>query len=118
MPTIGMDNTCEVVFEKVGVAEGDIIGNVGEGREILEATSPRATIAKCAEMLGGCGKCIKLTADYAKKRIQYGKPIGWFQVIQHYMADMLLPMIPPKTICIRQHGWLIKGWTVLLKRLF
>ena len=41
-------------------------------------------------MLGGCKAAIDITAAYAKKREQYGVPIGGFQVIQHYMADMLL----------------------------
>ncbi len=48
-----------------------------------------AGAAMAAEMLGGCKSCIDITADYAKQREQYGKPIGGFQVIQHYMANML-----------------------------
>ena len=41
-------------------------------------------------MVGGCRVCIDITADYAKQREQYGKPIGGFQAIWHYMANMLL----------------------------
>jgi len=90
MPTIGMDNTCEVIFEDVRISKENIIGPVGKGGELLTKTSIKATIAKCAEMVGSCKACIDMTAAYAKKREQYGRPIGGFQIIQHYMADMLL----------------------------
>ena len=90
MPTIGMDNTCEVIFKDVKVSKADIIGEPGHGWEILDKMSKKAVVAKCAEMLGGCKVSIDMTSDYAKKRVQYGKPIGGFQIIQHYMANMLL----------------------------
>jgi len=48
------------------------------------------TVAKCAEMVGGCKVSIDMTADYSKEREQYGKPIGGYQAIQHYLANMLL----------------------------
>ena len=41
-------------------------------------------------MLGGCKASIDMTSAYCKERVQYGKPIGGFQAIQHFMADMLL----------------------------
>jgi alkylation response protein AidB-like acyl-CoA dehydrogenase len=90
MPTIAMDNSCEVLFKDVTVSGENIIGNPGKGWEILEKISAKAMVAKAAEMIGGCKASINMTADYAKKRIQYGKPIGGFQIIQHYMANMLL----------------------------
>ena len=41
-------------------------------------------------MIGGAKVCIDMTSGYAKERVQYGKPIGGFQIIQHYMANMLM----------------------------
>ena len=90
MPTIAMDNTCEVIMQDVMVAKEDVIGSPGEGWRLLEKTAQKAVVVKCAEVLGGCKACIDMTSDYAKKRVQYQKPIGSFQVIQHYMANMLL----------------------------
>jgi alkylation response protein AidB-like acyl-CoA dehydrogenase len=90
MPTIGMDNTCEVVFEEVQVPKENIIGPLGKGWEIIEKMAAKASVAKCAEMVGGCKTCIDMTAAYAKEREQYGKPIGGYQIIQHYMANMML----------------------------
>ncbi len=88
MPTIGKDNNCEVVFDGVGVSKDDMIGNPGQGEEILDSIIQKATVAKCAEMLGGCQTAIEMTADYARTRVQYGVPIGAQQSIQHYLADM------------------------------
>jgi alkylation response protein AidB-like acyl-CoA dehydrogenase len=88
IPTIAMDNTCEVIFKDVKVAKENILGEVGKGYEILEKVMTKAAVAKSAEMIGGARVSIDITADYAKKRVQYEKPIGGQQIIQHYMANM------------------------------
>ena len=90
MPAIGMDNVCEVIFNDVSVPAENIIGSPGAGWDIFAKTETAITAAKCAEMIGGCKKAIDLTANYSKERTQYGVPIGGFQIIQHYMANMLL----------------------------
>lgn len=90
IPTIGKDNTCEVVFKDVQVAKADIIGKSGGAFDIIDKVEGRIALLKSAEMIGGCKVSIDMTADYAKEREQYGKPIGGQQIIQHYMANMLL----------------------------
>jgi len=88
IPTIAMDNTCEVIFKDVKVPKENILGETGKGYETLEKVMNKSAIAKSAEMIGGAKVCIDMTAEYAKNRVQYGNPIGGFQIIQHYMADM------------------------------
>lgn len=90
MPTVGMDNNCEVILKDVRVSKEDVIGAPGEGWAILEKMNEKAAVAEAAEMLGGCKFCIGTTVAYAKEREQYGRPIGGNQVLQHYMANMLL----------------------------
>jgi len=90
MPTVAMDNGCEVVFTDVKVPKADAVGTPGGGWETLERVHPRAVLAKCAEMLGGCKAALDMTTAYAKERVQYGTPIGGFQAVQHFMADMQL----------------------------
>jgi alkylation response protein AidB-like acyl-CoA dehydrogenase len=90
MPTIAMDNSCEVIFQNVKVAQDNLLGTPGSGWEVLQKMTAKAAVAKAAEMIGGCKVCIDMTAAYAKERVQYGKPIGGFQIIQHYMANMLM----------------------------
>ncbi|MBU2649232.1 acyl-CoA/acyl-ACP dehydrogenase [bacterium] len=88
MDAVGKDNLCRLIFKDVKVGEADLVGGVGEGWAILEKMAKKATLAKCAEMLGGCAESIEMTKVYAKQREQYSTPIGGFQAIQHYMADM------------------------------
>jgi acyl-CoA dehydrogenase len=90
MPTIGKDNLCEVIFKDVSVDGQQVIGSIGTGSEILQKMEAKAAVIKAAEMVGGCRACIDLTAEYAKQREQYGMPIGGFQIIQHYLANMLI----------------------------
>ena len=90
MPTISMDNTCEVLFADVKVSGDGVLGEPGNGIETLEKMTSKAMVAKAAQMIGGARVCIDITADYAREREQYGKPIGGYQIIQHYMANMLL----------------------------
>jgi alkylation response protein AidB-like acyl-CoA dehydrogenase len=49
-----------------------------------------ATVALCAEMLGGMQWILETSVEYAKKREQFGRVIGSFQAVQHQLADMLL----------------------------
>jgi alkylation response protein AidB-like acyl-CoA dehydrogenase len=88
IPTIALDNTCEVIFKDVKVPKENVLGEPGKGWEPIEKMTSIAAIAKSAEMIGGGKVCIDMTADYAKERVQYEKPIGGFQIIQHYMANM------------------------------
>lgn len=43
-----------------------------------------------AEQAGGAARCLESAAEYAKRRHQFGRPIGSFQAIKHKLADMLL----------------------------
>jgi alkylation response protein AidB-like acyl-CoA dehydrogenase len=108
MPTIGMDNNCEVIFKDVRVPAGNILGEAGKGWEALEKMELRATVAKCAEMVGGSKTCIDMTAEYAKERVQYGKPIGGYQAIQHFMADMLVAYDTSSSYLYKV-AWMVDG---------
>ena len=50
----------------------------------------RGAAGYAAEMLGGCDRVLEMTSEYAKDRVQFGKPIGSFQAVKHRCADMLV----------------------------
>jgi len=89
LKTIANDKLCEVVFDHVKVAGGNILGELDRGWGAVQKVIERAALAKCCEMVGGMQRVLDMTVDYAKKRVQYGRPIGSFQVIQHYCAGMM-----------------------------
>ena len=47
-----------------------------------------AAILLAAEQIGGATRCLDLTVEYTKDRVQFGRPIGSFQALKHRMADL------------------------------
>ncbi len=45
-------------------------------------------ILLAAEQIGAAARCLELTVDYCKERVQFGRPIGSFQALKHRMADL------------------------------
>ena len=80
----------EVHFNNVIVNGADVFGADGNARGALLQATQVATVALCAEMVGGMQWILDTTVDYAKTRQQFGRPIGSFQAVQHQCADMLL----------------------------
>jgi len=92
-PLKAMDQTrrlYDVTFEQVRVPAGNLLGNAGKVWPAIESVISKATIGLCAEMVGGAQRVLDMCVDYAKQRVQFGRPIGSFQAIQHKCADMLL----------------------------
>lgn len=48
----------------------------------------RAAILLAAEQIGAAARCLELTVEYTKQRVQFGRQIGSFQALKHRMADM------------------------------
>ena len=67
-----------------------LIGSPERAEQALATTLDLAVIALAAEMVGGAQRCLDMSVDYAKTRVQFGRPIGSFQAIKHKCADMLL----------------------------
>src|ERR1700744_2797642 len=47
-----------------------------------------AAVLLAAEQIGAAERCLELTVEYAKDRVQFGRPIGSFQALKHRMADL------------------------------
>jgi alkylation response protein AidB-like acyl-CoA dehydrogenase len=90
LETIGRDKQCEVIFENTMVPRQDILGKLNGGWADMKNVLQKATVALCAEMNGGTQQILEMSVDYAKKRTQFGHPIGSYQAMQHRCADMLI----------------------------
>ena len=92
IPTMAMDKQCEVRFEDVTVPKKNMLGNIDKGWAIIEMLLRKGAIVKCAESVGAVQTCVEMTVAYSKERVQYERPIGAFQALQHIMADMWTSM--------------------------
>ncbi len=77
-----------VKFDNVAVGEEKVLGGAGKGRAPLVEALEWATIVQCGEMVGRGQKILEMVVDYSKSRVQFGRPIGAFQAIQHQCADL------------------------------
>jgi alkylation response protein AidB-like acyl-CoA dehydrogenase len=66
------------------------LGEAGAGWPALSKTLDQAAVGLANEMVGGAQKVLEMSVEYAKVRVQFGRPIGSFQAIKHKCADMLL----------------------------
>ena len=89
LKTIASDKQCEVKFENVKVPKANVLGEVDKGWATLQRIARKATVIECAYLVGLAQKDFEISVQYAKDRIQFGRPIGSFQAIQHKAADMV-----------------------------
>jgi alkylation response protein AidB-like acyl-CoA dehydrogenase len=95
-----MDQTrkqCEVVFDNVRIGPDRLLGTLDMGWPILRKVLNIATVALCAEMVGGAQRVLDISVAYAKERVQFGRPIGSFQAIKHKCAEMMLQVESAKS---------------------
>ncbi|MDJ0960863.1 MAG: acyl-CoA dehydrogenase family protein [Acidimicrobiia bacterium] len=79
-----------VTFDGVGVAADQRLGSPGSGADVLHRLADMAVVALAFEQLGGAQACLEMSVDYAKERMQFGRPIGSFQAVKHKCAEMLI----------------------------
>lgn len=58
----------------------------------------KAAVLLAAEQIGAAERCLQLTVEYAKDRVQFGRPIGSFQALKHRMADLYVTVAAAKTV--------------------
>jgi len=91
-------NIAEVRFDEVRVARSDILGDLHDGRALLQQVIDRGNIALSAEMLGSAEEAFERTLNYLKQREQFGALIGSFQALQHRAAQMFCEIEMSKSV--------------------
>jgi alkylation response protein AidB-like acyl-CoA dehydrogenase len=81
-------NTGELTFEDCRVPKGNLLGKRGEGFHQMLKTLDGGRLSIGAMGLGGAQGAFELALDYSKKRKQFGRPIGSFQINAFKLADM------------------------------
>lgn len=80
-------DTNEIIFDHVPVPPDGILGEEGQGWYNLLSTLNNERIGTAALSLGIGRASFEYALQYAKERVAFGRPIGQFQAIQHYLAD-------------------------------
>ncbi len=85
---IRSSSTAELIFNDVKVPKENLLGKEGQGFKIAMATLDGGRIGIASQALGIAQGAYEAAVDYAKERIQFGKPIGFQQAIGFKLADM------------------------------
>ena len=92
IPKLGMKNvgSCEVFLDDVFVPDALVLGEPGRAWYMLLATLNNERIMMSALALGILDGVIEEALRYLKEREVFGRPLGQMQVLQHWLADMLI----------------------------
>ena len=96
-PLATMDQTRKQAKLEFAGVKAEPLGAAGSGWAALSKTLDQAAVAISNEMVGGGQFVLEESVQYAKDRVQFGRPIGSFQAIKHKCADMLLEVESAKS---------------------
>jgi pimeloyl-CoA dehydrogenase small subunit len=80
----------DISLSNVSVSDDDVLGPVGGGLAIVRRVIEAGIAATAGETVGAMEAMNEMTLEYSKTRVQFGNPIGSYQVVQHRMADMFM----------------------------
>jgi alkylation response protein AidB-like acyl-CoA dehydrogenase len=103
-PLSTMDQTRKQARIEFSATPARLLGTEGGGWAALSKTLDLAAVALAAEQVGGAQRVLEMSVEYAKVRVQFGRPIGSFQAIKHKCADMLLEVESAKSAAYYA-GW-------------
>ncbi len=83
----GFGSAGRVVLDGVLVPEDRVLGAPSRGAEVAGWLVTRATVGHCAAQAGVIERALELTAEHARTRVQFGRPIGAFQAVAQRLAD-------------------------------
>ncbi|MFC5950456.1 acyl-CoA dehydrogenase family protein [Pseudonocardia lutea] len=88
LPT--MDQTVRLAHLVLDDTPATPLGGAGVAEAVLARVEQLAAVGLALLAVGGAATCLDASVEYARTRVQFGRPIGSFQAIQHRCADMLL----------------------------
>jgi alkylation response protein AidB-like acyl-CoA dehydrogenase len=83
-------------LESVEVPADHVLVEQPHGASVLAEALDHATVVASAELIGVAERALEITLEYLRTRVQFGKPIGSFQTLQHRAVDMFVQ----KELCV------------------
>jgi pimeloyl-CoA dehydrogenase small subunit len=89
---VSRDDTtaADISLSNVSVSDADVLGEVGRGLPVIRRVIEAGIAATAGETVGAMEAMNEMTLEYSKTRVQFGQPIGSYQVVQHRLADMFM----------------------------
>jgi alkylation response protein AidB-like acyl-CoA dehydrogenase len=81
-------DTAAISLDDVEVSDDQMLGQVGDGFKVAMSALDSGRYSVAAGCVGICQGCVDASVTYAKERVQFGKPIASFQLVQGMLADM------------------------------
>jgi alkylation response protein AidB-like acyl-CoA dehydrogenase len=94
----------EVILEDVRISRKNMVGTEGLGSEQFNTFLDRVRIYNSAQAIGASQGCLERAVKYSRERVQFGHPIGWFQMIQFKIAEMATRIEAARHLC-HQAAW-------------
>ncbi|MBV6424029.1 MAG: Acryloyl-CoA reductase (NADH) [Steroidobacteraceae bacterium] len=102
--SMASDTQYRVTFDDVVVPQAQRLGAAGSGWKHWSDAMHEAIILLGAYAAGGAERALEITVQYSKDRQQFGKPIGAFQALAHYMADAA-PVVEGAKVLVYEAAW-------------
>ena len=98
-------DTAELSLDGVEVGEDAMLGQVGDGFKVAMSALDSGRFSVASGCVGICKGCVDASVSYSKERVQFGKPIASFQLVQEMIADMVVQTEASRALVWRA-GWL------------
>ena len=100
----------ELVFENCRVPTANILGELGKGFRLILGSVSRVRIMHIgARSVGMATRLLELCRNHARDRVQFGKPIGEFQMVQQMLADMATEIFAARMMILNAAWELDRG---------
>jgi len=93
--------TAELILEDCVIPAENVLGKENRGIDVLMSGLDVERAFYAGESLGIAEACLALSLKYARERVQFGKPIGAFQLVQAKLADMYTQIEAGRMLCYR-----------------
>lgn len=91
MPSVDASRRiCRVIMDNVVVEEDRLLGEIDEAWPHIERAAELTHVPICCELVGLAEKALEMVVEYLKVRVQFDRPIGTFQALQHRCADLMV----------------------------
>ncbi len=85
-------------FNGVVVSEAALLAKENDTVTALVNSEPAIHILTAADIVGSCEWLLQTTAEYARTRVQFDRPIGFFQAVKHPLVDVMIAIDEAKSL--------------------